>query len=158
MASDKKGLMGRLFGRRPKEEEEKPVAKEDVGSGANAPQAEDFNETRNDLATDDPSSERKSEAQADTLGAGPADDAPKTSATPQVETPQVKPKRGLFGRLAAGLSRTSQRLTSGVTEIFTKRKLDDEALEEFEDLLISADLGLAATEKVISRLRKERFG
>jgi fused signal recognition particle receptor len=45
-----------------------------------------------------------------------------------------------------------------VTDIFTKRKIDDETLEEFEDLLLSADLGTDAADRVIARLRKERVG
>lgn len=67
-------------------------------------------------------------------------------------------KRGLFSRLASGLSRTSQKLAGGVSDIFRTTKLDEETIEELEDLLISSDLGLEATERVIDRLRKERVG
>ena len=40
----------------------------------------------------------------------------------------------------------------------SKRRLDDEALEELEDLLISADLGTEAARKVIAAFRRTRFG
>ncbi|KAA8427017.1 signal recognition particle-docking protein FtsY, partial [Acetobacter sp. DmW_125123] len=40
---------------------------------------------------------------------------------------------GFFSRLKQGLSRSTQKLGGGITGIFTKRKLDDEALEELED-------------------------
>ncbi len=67
-------------------------------------------------------------------------------------------KSGWFGRIKAGLSRSSSRLTQGIGDLFTKRKLDDEALEELEELLIGADLGVATATKVTTRLAKSRFG
>ncbi|MGI4947052.1 MAG: signal recognition particle-docking protein FtsY, partial [Janthinobacterium lividum] len=41
---------------------------------------------------------------------------------------------------------------------FTKRQLDEAALEELEDLLIAADLGIDAAERVIESFRRSRFG
>jgi fused signal recognition particle receptor len=67
-------------------------------------------------------------------------------------------KSGWFGRIKAGLSRSSSRLTQGIGDLFTKRKLDDEALEELEELLIGADLGVGTATKVTARLAKSRFG
>jgi fused signal recognition particle receptor len=66
-------------------------------------------------------------------------------------------KPGFFSRLAAGLKRTSSKLGESVTAIFTKRKLDAEALEELEDTLIAADLGAQAAMRVTERLAKDRF-
>ena len=66
-------------------------------------------------------------------------------------------KTGLFSRLRAGLSRTAGNFTSGVTAVFTKRKLDAAALEELEDLLIAADLGPAVAARVSGRLAADRF-
>jgi len=68
------------------------------------------------------------------------------------------PKRGFFARLKAGLSRTASALTEGITSLFTKRKLDDAALEELEDVLLAADLGPVTAANVVERLRKTRFG
>ena len=69
------------------------------------------------------------------------------------------PKRpGFFGRLKAGLSRSTERLTGSITSVFTaKRRLDDEALAELEDVLIAADLGPATAAKLTSNLAKSRF-
>ncbi|MGE5503444.1 MAG: signal recognition particle-docking protein FtsY [Actinomycetota bacterium] len=67
-------------------------------------------------------------------------------------------KQGWFGRLKAGLSKSSSKLTQGLSDLFTKRKLDDEALEELEELLITADLGVATAARVTKRLAKTRFG
>ncbi|MFT8542227.1 signal recognition particle-docking protein FtsY [Acetobacter sp.] len=65
---------------------------------------------------------------------------------------------GFFSRLKEGLSRSTQKLGGGLTGIFTRRKLDDEALEELEELLITADLGPGVAEKVIETFRSSRFG
>ncbi len=66
-------------------------------------------------------------------------------------------KTSWFGRLKAGLSRSSSRLTQGIGDLFTKRKLDDEALEELEELLITADFGVATAGKITAHLAKTRF-
>ena len=67
-------------------------------------------------------------------------------------------KKGWFARLKAGLSRTSNRLSEGVGAIFTKRKLDDDTLQELEELLISADLGPATAARLAANLAKSKFG
>ena len=66
-------------------------------------------------------------------------------------------KTGWFGRLKAGLSRSSTRLTQGIGDLFTKRKLDAEALEELEELLITADFGVATARKVTAKLAQTRL-
>ncbi|MBL27290.1 MAG: signal recognition particle-docking protein FtsY [Rhodospirillaceae bacterium] len=71
-------------------------------------------------------------------------------------TTETKPK-GWLGRLRAGLSRSAQSLTGGITGLFTKRRLDDEALEELEELLIAADLGAPTAAKVTAALAKSRY-
>lgn len=66
-------------------------------------------------------------------------------------------KPGFFSRLAQGLKRSSSKLGESVSAIFTKRKLDREALEELEDVLIAADLGATAAMRVTERLARDRF-
>ncbi|WP_119680105.1 signal recognition particle-docking protein FtsY [Indioceanicola profundi] len=67
-------------------------------------------------------------------------------------------KKSWFARLKSGLSKSTSRLTEGITGIFTKKKLDDEALEELEELLIRADLGPVTAAKLTAGLAKTRFG
>ena len=67
-------------------------------------------------------------------------------------------RRGLFARLKAGLWRTSNSLTGGIGAIFTGRRLDDEALEELEELLIAGDLGAATAAELTAELAQQRFG
>jgi fused signal recognition particle receptor len=70
-----------------------------------------------------------------------------------------KPERkSWFSRLKDGLSKSTARLTDGITGIFTKKKLDDEALEELEELLIRADLGPVTAARLANGLAKTRFG
>jgi fused signal recognition particle receptor len=65
---------------------------------------------------------------------------------------------GFFSRLKDGLSRSTQKISTGLSATFTKRKLDDAALEELEELLIGADLGPAVAARVIANFRRTRFG
>jgi fused signal recognition particle receptor len=74
---------------------------------------------------------------------------------PQAEEPA---RQGWFSRLKAGLSRSTAKLTDSVTAIFTKRKLDDAALEELEETLIGADLGVPASARIVEGFRRTRFG
>jgi fused signal recognition particle receptor len=71
--------------------------------------------------------------------------------------PASQGRKGFFARLASGLKKSSSRFSDSVTAVFTKRKLDEEALEELEDLLIAADLGAATAAKVTAHLAKDRF-
>nr|WP_305123484.1 signal recognition particle-docking protein FtsY [Roseomonas sp. GC11] len=60
--------------------------------------------------------------------------------------------------MRAGLSRSTARLTEGLTGLFTRRKLDEAALEELEEALITADLGVAASQRIVQQFRRSRFG
>lgn len=66
-------------------------------------------------------------------------------------------KKGWLARLRAGLSRTSSRLSDGIGGIFSGRKLDDAALEELEELLITSDLGVETAAKLSAELARTRF-
>ena len=65
---------------------------------------------------------------------------------------------GFLSRLTQGLSRSAGKLTEGIGAVFVKRKLDDAALEDLEDLLIGADLGTEVTKRIIANFRRTRFG
>lgn len=86
------------------------------------------------------------------VDATPADKAIAVAAEP--ETPA---KRSWFQRLTGGLTRTSNQLTGSITGLFTKRKLDDEALEELEDILLQADLGVETASAITEALAKGRY-
>jgi fused signal recognition particle receptor len=65
---------------------------------------------------------------------------------------------GFFAKLKAGLSRSAEKLGSNIAATFTKRPLDEAALEGLEESLIAADLGHAVANTVIDLFRRTRFG
>lgn len=86
---------------------------------------------------------------------------PEPARVPEPEpepAPEPEKKKGWFARLKDGLAKSTSKLADGVAAIFTKRKLDDEALEELEELLISADLGPTTAAKATAELARTRFG
>ena len=89
------------------------------------------------------------------------DDLRFISITPEkrAEVPANEPgKKGWFSRLTSGLKRSSSSITQGVVALVTKKKLDTQALEELEDLLLQADLGVDTAMAITGRLEDERFG
>lgn len=67
------------------------------------------------------------------------------------------PRAGWFQRLKSGLSKTSSRLSEGINSIFNKRKLDAATLDDLEDLLIQADLGVETATAITDAIGKGRF-
>lgn len=61
-------------------------------------------------------------------------------------------------RLRGGLQRSSGQLTGQITALFTKRRLDEATLQDFEDVLIQADLGIETSMRITERLSEGRFG
>ena len=81
-----------------------------------------------------------------------------TAVERDTDAPETEPKAGgWLRRLRAGLARSSAKLGDGITGIFTRRKLDAAAIEELEELLITADLGVATAAKVTAGLADSRF-
>ncbi|MFD1327748.1 signal recognition particle-docking protein FtsY [Mycoplana ramosa] len=76
----------------------------------------------------------------------------------EADAPKPEPKRSWFQRLRAGLARTSAQLTGQIASLFTKRKLDDATLQDLEDLLIQADLGVETALRITDTLASERYG
>ncbi|MBS7810859.1 signal recognition particle-docking protein FtsY [Roseococcus sp. XZZS9] len=80
------------------------------------------------------------------------------AAVPDEAAEEDAPKAGFFARLKAGLSRSTAKLTDAIGSVFLKRKLDDAALEELEEMLIGADLGVAAAGRIVEGFRRTKFG
>jgi len=66
-------------------------------------------------------------------------------------------KTGFFSRLRQGLQKSSAKLGEGISDVFKKRKLDADALQELEEMLISADLGPACAARMVAEFAKSRF-
>jgi len=91
----------------------------------------------------------------------PTDVSLEAESDPEIEPPAEpepeEPKTTWFQRLKQGLSRSSASLTEGISSIFTKRKLDASMLEELEDILIQADLGVDTAMAITDRLSDGRY-
>ena len=64
---------------------------------------------------------------------------------------------GWLGRLRAGLGKSSSRLAEGIGSIFSERKLDTATLQDLEDLLITADLGVQTAARLTEQISGRRF-
>ena len=77
--------------------------------------------------------------------------APEMPSEPVRESENAAPEIGFYGRLKRGLSRTGSQLSSGLGTLFLGKKvIDDELLEELESQLLMADMGLEATQRVVT--------
>ncbi len=59
-------------------------------------------------------------------------------------------------KLGLGLKKTSNAITGGISDIFTKKKLDSATLEELEELLISADFGVATATEIMQKFAAQK--
>ncbi|MBT1158944.1 signal recognition particle-docking protein FtsY [Aminobacter anthyllidis] len=75
-----------------------------------------------------------------------------------VEVAAPAPRQSWFQRLRQGLSRSSKELSGNIAGIFTKRKLDEDTLQDLEDVLIRADLGVETALRVTDALASTRYG
>jgi fused signal recognition particle receptor len=82
--------------------------------------------------------------------------APEPSPPPQTASPMAPKKLSWYQRLRQGLAKTSTQLAQNIAGIFTKRKLDADTLQELEDLLIQADLGVETSARITNALAKGR--
>jgi len=86
----------------------------------------------------------------------PDPSAPEISPAPEVK-PVPEEKRGWWQRLTEGMRRTSSSLSESVTGLFTKRKLDDATLQDLEDALIQADLGVPTAMRITEAISAGRY-
>ncbi|WP_157014505.1 signal recognition particle-docking protein FtsY [Mesorhizobium xinjiangense] len=78
--------------------------------------------------------------------------------TEPAPAPELAAKPSWFQRLRSGLSRSSKELSGNIAGVFTKRKLDEDTLQDLEDVLIQADLGLETAMRVTGALASGRYG
>lgn len=78
-------------------------------------------------------------------------------AEPQ-KAPEPAPKRSWFQRMKEGLARSSRELSGNIAGVFTRRKLDEDTLQDLEDVLIRADLGMETALRITDSLAASRYG
>jgi len=92
------------------------------------------------------------EAAAETL------EPEEAGARPEGEVETEADKKGWLSRLRSGLAKSTKKVAESITGLFTKKKLDQQTLDELEDALIQADLGVTVAARLVEKLGKERFG
>ncbi|QCU90917.1 signal recognition particle-docking protein FtsY [Thiomicrorhabdus sediminis] len=76
-----------------------------------------------------------------------------TVATEPQESPAAEKKAGFFTRLKQGLSKTRQNFTDSLANLVLGRKeIDDDLLDDLEMILLTADVGVEATDRIIQNL------
>ncbi len=170
---EKKGMFGRLFGKKPssapeiEDETETEIRTEtetetEIGTELGAESEVEIS------STTVPSGEsvavvEQGSALAVDLGESEAPEGHNSSKEGPLKDEAVAgveektKEKGWFSRLKAGLSKSSSKLTTGISDIFTKSKLDDQALEDLEDLLIQSDLGVAMAMRITEQLAASRY-
>jgi fused signal recognition particle receptor len=143
-------LLGRLF--RPREEPPKPKEGSETAEKAH----QEAQPRQNEAARSQPEAVAETELEQVAPAATTAPDQPDAEAAAPAAAPGA-PAGGWFGRLRAGLTKTSSRLSDGITGLFTKRKLDVATLDDLEDLLIQADLGFDTARRIADRLEEGRY-
>lgn len=159
------GLFGRLFGgekRTPDEPgEAKSCAVDDASQAAGTQGAADVG--GGDLADNSEVTANGDEevlnGAEDQLAAGGADRVDvgeDTAGVNEAVEPEPGQKVGWFQKLRSGLSKTSAKLSDGITGLFTRKRLDPQTLEDFEDLLIQSDLGVETAMRISDVLSKRK--
>ncbi len=62
---------------------------------------------------------------------------------------------GLFDRLKKGLTKTRSNFVGRIEQVFKGKKIDDNTIDEFEEILITSDIGIEATVQIIDDLRTQ---
>jgi len=146
------------FGKKDTEEETRSKEEQDTPPGEATADSEDTALDKAEMAVEpygqagaEGADQKQSSGDQEPEAAPEDTPAPEPSPDLEVEAPG-----GFFKRLKNGLSKTRQVLTTDIDELFTgKVKVDDAMLEDLEELLITADIGVQTTMDIVERLRKK---
>ena len=64
---------------------------------------------------------------------------------------------GLFDKFKIGLGKSSDGLSIGFKNIFSKKKIDESVLTEFEELIITSDAGVEVAKELRKDFEESRF-
>ncbi|MFZ1992266.1 MAG: signal recognition particle-docking protein FtsY [Alphaproteobacteria bacterium] len=135
---------------RPAPQPAKPVAKEPVTSRPSAPRPAPLKPAVVEAPSAAPPEIEQPRIEARV--AAPAEPI-QVQAPPAAAAAAPVPKESLFARLKRGLTRSAESLTGGIASIFQGKKIDEGQIQELEDLLITADLGVPTAERIVGSLR-----
>ncbi len=163
------GFLTKLFGKKKEEEileeEEGLTPEEEAAAEADLDEADaasdtaeaDINETDvADIAEDEESPAPEVPAMPEIVPEPEILSESESAPTPVEEEPEedTTTKKSFWGRLKSGLSKTRNALFAPVDTLLKSfTKVDEDLLEELEEILISADIGMTATEEILDELR-----
>ncbi|UDQ91210.1 signal recognition particle-docking protein FtsY [Xanthobacter autotrophicus] len=136
-----------------------PVAPEPVAEAESQPVAEAEPELVAEVTPEPVEVPQPVEAPAPEPTPALAAEAPPPDLPPPAEEPAApapEPRKGFWSRLASGLARTASSLGQGITDLVSKRKLDAATLEELEEVLIRADLGVETSMRIVEDVGRGR--
>ena len=125
------------------QEEGIPNPKDDDISGRNEPEEEKAEE--DDI----------SEADEHQEGALEAEDNDVSISEEEGEEAIDSKKKGFFGRLVSGLTKTRNSIADSFSSVFAANHIDEDFYEELEEILIMADMGVSTTMNILDELRDE---
>lgn len=143
----KQGFFGRLFSRSEAPEQADTAPREEAAEQQKP-------NTPEEAAGSEPSELANNEPIEATQQASEPNQPEQVSET--VAEPEP-PKQSWFQRLKSGLSKTSSQLTEGIANVFTKRKLDASSIDDLEDLLIQADLGVDTAMRITDKISSGKY-
>ena len=156
-----KKLFNRVTGK-PEEQEAPPQAEETLAQEPEAaphsepaPEPEPVAEAEPSALTPEPEPVPEAESEPAVAVAEPEPEP--EPAPPLPESSPEPERRGWFARLSEGLSKSSRSITGSITSIFTKKKLDKATLQDLEDVLLQADLGLPMAERIVKAVATGRY-
>jgi fused signal recognition particle receptor len=171
---EKTGFLSRLFGRKP-EAPPRPGPGEAQGAPEAMPSppatgADDLAAAPPTVTTASPDTPEERKVPAELIGAdlqpvegrdpeggGPREPIPRAAPEPAAEPTKPEEPQGWWQRLRQGMRRTSSSLSESVTGLFTKRKLDAATLDDLEDMLIQADLGVETATRIAKAVGEGRY-
>ena len=83
--------------------------------------------------------------------------AENTEVAESIQANEADEAGSFFQRLRQGISRSSSALSGGISGVFTKKKLDEEMLQDLEDILLQADLGTETALAITETLSQNRY-
>ena len=144
----KSSFFGRLFGGDKKQDQ----APEKLKTQETPPESSE--EIQQPEPEQEAQIETNSEIQVEEVQVEPEPEQQEVAKKP-VEPKQEK--KSWFQRLKSGLAKSSSKLSEGITGVFTKAKLDDDTIQDLEDLLIQADLGVDTAMRITDTLAATRY-
>lgn len=114
-------------------------------------------ERRAEIAARRAEADAKAKAEEEALAAQRAAERERLGLSAQEQEPDTLAETGFFNRITKGLSKSTSKMSDSMSTLFTKRKLDDDAIEDLEDLLITSDLGIGVANQVTTLLARDKF-